>query len=244
MKIAAVSYINTLPFIYGIENSNIINKIELSTFVPSLCAEKLINNKVDIGLIPVAVIPKLKEYYIISDYCIGARGKVDSVFLFSDLPLSEIKNIILDYQSQSSNNLTKVLAKNYWKITPKFITPHENYISEIKGATAGVVIGNRALEDKSKYKYVYDLAYEWETFTGNPFVFALWVSNKKINEGFVNEFNEALQLGIENIDNLKNTTDYLSDIEFNNYLTKSIDYNFDLGKKESLDMFLNFIKYL
>lgn len=244
MKIAAVSYINTLPFIYGIENSNLINSVEISTHIPSVCAEKLLTNEVDIGLIPVAILPKLKEYHIISDYCIGAKNKVDSVFLFSSVPLNNIENIILDYQSQSSNNLTKVLSKNYWKITPKFIDAHKNYQSEIKQTTAGVVIGNRALKDRHRYKYVYDLAYEWQQFTNKPFVFALWVSNKKIDDNFINSFNTALKFGVQNIDNLNNKTDYLSDKEFNNYLTQSIDYNFDNDKKESLKLFLNYLKEL
>ena len=244
MKIAAVSYINTLPFIYGLEESKLINDIELSTYIPSICAEKLINNEVDLGLIPVAVLPKLKEYYIISDYCIGAKNKVDSVFLFSDVPLNKIENIILDYQSQSSNNLTKILCKNYWKTTPKFIDAHENYQSEIKDNTAGVVIGNRALKVKNKYKYVYDLAYEWQQFTGKQFVFALWVSNKKLEQDFINKFNSALKLGINNISNIKNKTNYLTDTEFNNYLTKNIDYIFDSNKKESLNLFLEYLKSL
>jgi len=242
MKIAAVSYINTLPFIYGLEKSNLINNIELSTYIPSICGEKLINNEVDLGLIPVAILPKLKEYYIVSEYCIGAKDKVDSVFLFSDVPLNKIKNIILDYQSQSSNNLTKVLCKNYWKITPKFINAHDNYQAEIIDNTAGIVIGNRALKDKNKYKYVYDLAYEWKQFTGKQFVFALWVSNKKLNESFINKFNNALKLGINNINVLKNNTSYLTDAEFNNYLTKNIDYIFDSNKKESLNLFLEYLK--
>jgi len=243
MKIAAVSYINTLPFLYGINNSELKNKVDLKTYIPSECAEKLINNEVDLGLIPVAVIPKLKEYYIISDYCIGAKNKVDSVFLFSDVPLNKIENIILDYQSQSSNNLTKVLCKNYWKITPNFIDAHKNYQSEIEETTAGVVIGNRALKDKHKYKYVYDLAFEWQQFTGKPFVFALWVSNKKLSPNFINDFNKALELGVNSISKLKNPTDYLSNTEFNNYLTKSIDYNYNSDKEISLKLFLEYISH-
>jgi len=244
MKIAAVSYINTLPFLYGIEKHKFKTKFELQTYIPSICAEKLIKKEVSLGLIPVAVIPKLKEYYIISNYCIGAKNKVDSVFLFSDVSLNNIENIILDYQSQSSNNLTKILSKNYWKISPNFISAHKNYQAEITNTTAGVVIGNRALQNKNKHKYVYDLAYEWKKFTGKPFVFALWISNKKLSENFIAEFNSALKFGINNIDKLKNTTNYLSDTEFNNYLTQSIDYKFNKDKIESLNLFLKYINSL
>ena len=105
IKISAVSYLNSKPFIYGLHHSNLFNEIELSQDIPSVCAQKFIDEKVDIGLIPITVIPKLKEYYIISDYCIGAVGKVSSVMLYSDVPLNAIKNILLDYQSLTSVTL-------------------------------------------------------------------------------------------------------------------------------------------
>jgi len=120
IKISAVSYTNTLPFIYGIENSKIINHIELSKDIPSVCAQKLLENKVDLGLIPVVILPKLNHYEIISDYCIGASGPVKSVILASFKPLNEIKTIFLDYHSRSSVMLTRILANKFWKINVKW----------------------------------------------------------------------------------------------------------------------------
>ena len=102
IKVSCVSYLNSQPFIYGLKNNSIINEIELSLDVPSVCAEKILSGKADIGLIPVAVIPQLKESHIISDYCIGADGKVETVLLLSDVPLEKIKSILLDYQSRTS----------------------------------------------------------------------------------------------------------------------------------------------
>src|SRR5437867_12268285 len=87
IKVSCVSYLNSQPFIYGLKNNSIINEIDLSLDVPSVCAEKLRSGSVDIGLVPVAVIPQLKESHIISDYCIGADGKVETVLLLSDVPL-------------------------------------------------------------------------------------------------------------------------------------------------------------
>ncbi|MDC0204784.1 hypothetical protein OAJ65_03205, partial [Flavobacteriales bacterium] len=61
IKISAVSYLNTIPFIYGLRNSLIFDQIELFLDYPSLCADKLLKGQVDIGLVPVAVIPKLQH---------------------------------------------------------------------------------------------------------------------------------------------------------------------------------------
>src|SRR4051812_36736309 len=122
IKISIVSYLNSKPFVYGIEHSDLLNEIDLQQDIPSVCAQKLIDGKVDIGLIPVAVLPLLKEKYIISDYCIGAVGKVASVMLYSDVPLDRISSVLLDYQSRTSVTLVKVLAKNFWKISPEWIS--------------------------------------------------------------------------------------------------------------------------
>ena len=107
VKISVVSYLNSKPFIYGLKHSELINNVELSLDIPSDCARKLLNGEVDLGLIPIAVIPKLKEHYIISDYCIGAEGKVTSVMMYSEVPLQEISTILLDYQSRTSVTLAR-----------------------------------------------------------------------------------------------------------------------------------------
>ncbi|MEO8795423.1 MAG: MqnA/MqnD/SBP family protein, partial [Daejeonella sp.] len=121
IKISAVSYTNTKPFVYGITNSPIIDKVDLSLDIPSTCANKLIDNQVDIGLVPVAALLRIPNYQIITDYCIGADGPVHSVFIFSEKPIAEIKTIRLDEQSRTSNNLALVLLKNYWKSSPEIV---------------------------------------------------------------------------------------------------------------------------
>jgi chorismate dehydratase len=111
IRISAVKYANTYPFIYGLTESGFDKKIILETDHPADCAAKLIKGNVDIGLIPVASLPKLKEYHIISDYCIGANGNVRTVLLLSNCQFEEIETIYLDYRSRSSVVLSKYLQK-------------------------------------------------------------------------------------------------------------------------------------
>ena len=129
IRISAVKYANTYPFIYGITESGFDKKVMLEMDYPAQCAEKLISGKVDIGLIPIAVLPQIKEYHIITDYCLGAYGKVRTVLLLSNCPFTEIKTINLDYRSRSSVNLAKILAKNFWKKEFKWVnTPHHSIL--------------------------------------------------------------------------------------------------------------------
>ena len=85
------------------------DEIDLVIDYPANVAKLLVENKIDIGLIPVAAIPLLREHYIISDYCIGCDGEVASVCLFSQVPINEIETILLDYQSKTSVALLQLL---------------------------------------------------------------------------------------------------------------------------------------
>lgn len=67
----------------------------------------LLNNEIDLGLIPVAVIPDLPSCHIIGEHCIGAEGEIASVALFSEVPMAEVETIYLDYQSRTSVELLK-----------------------------------------------------------------------------------------------------------------------------------------
>ena len=126
-KVSVVSYLNTFPFIYGLRESGLDKKMDMSLDIPSVCAEKLIANKVDVGLVPVVALKQLEDAHIFSDFCIGANGVVETVCLFSDVPIDRIENIFLDYQSKTSVELLRVLLKEYWRVSPKLTEANENY---------------------------------------------------------------------------------------------------------------------
>jgi chorismate dehydratase len=238
IKVGAVSYLNTKPLIYGFEQGMMKEGIDLLIDYPSNIARKLLTNEIDIGLVPVAVLPLMKEYHILSDYCIGCDGEVASVCLFSDVPLHEIKTILLDYQSNTSVALIKILLKEHWKIIPELIAAEKDFEQNITGATAGLVIGDRAFEQRLKSKYVYDLGAAWKAMTGLPFVFAVWVSNKNLNADFTAAFNAATQYGLTH---LKEIVSLNACTPFNlfEYYTQFISYTLDTRKKESLKKFLS-----
>lgn len=246
VKISCVNYLNSTPFIYGLNNSSFLSKNAIINFdIPSVCAEKLISEQVDIGLVPVAIIPKLKHAQIISDYCISADGDVHSVLLLSEVPLHEIKTILLDFHSRTSVNLAKVLAKNYWNISVEWKAANDNFLNEVKNTTATVLIGDRTFGVHNNYKYVYDLAGEWKKFTDLPFVFAAWVTNKKIEPNFITEFNRALQIGLNNLENLiPEKQKEFPHYDVKKYLTHYIQYNLNESKHKAIELFLSYIKQL
>ena len=244
IKISAVSYTNTKPFLYGLQHTDIINKIDLSLDIPSDCAQKLIDNKVDIGLIPVAAALNIPNWQIVSDYCIGANGPVNSVFIFSNCEIQDIKALQLDPQSRSSNNLARVLLKNHWQVSPELITEDRNYSLSIDKTTAFVQIGDRTFGKAGNYPYVYDLAEEWQRFTGLPFVFAAWIANKHIPVEFITEFNNSLKYGLDHRTQLFAELPTHPDFDVQDYLMHKIDFELNDAKKQALFLFLDYVKAL
>ena len=241
IKVGAVSYLNTKPLLYGIKRDEALkNEIDLIEEYPAKIAGMLVEGSIDVGLVPVAIIPKLSEWHIVSDYCIGAEGNVASVCLFSDVPIEKIERVLLDYQSRTSVNLCKVLLKHYWQITPVIEDANEGYQREIKGTTAGVVIGDRALKQRSVSKYVYDLAGEWKAMTGLPFVFAAWIANKKLPVKFIETFNKANAVGLQNLDAViaENVFDAY---DLRTYYTKNISFQLTPQKREGMKQFLQLL---
>ena len=97
VKVGAVSYLNTKPLVYAFEQGVMDSLLEITFDYPSKVAQKLQQNEIDLGLVPVAVIPKIENAQIVSDFCIATDGEVASVCLFSDVPLHQIESILLDY---------------------------------------------------------------------------------------------------------------------------------------------------
>ena len=240
LKISAVSYLNTIPFILGLKQSELINTIDLQLDYPSICADKLINGIVDLALVPVVVIPKLKHPYIISDYCIGANGAVDTVCLYSDVPIDKIESIGLDYQSRTSVALLKILLKEYWLLNPELKKSDIGFEDNIKGKHAALVIGDRAFTLNAKHKFIYDLSAIWKEMTGLPFVFAAWVSNTKLPQDFINMFNKALEKGLGNIDKALalESESYPNCESPEDYLNNKISYSLDAEKQKGMELFL------
>jgi chorismate dehydratase len=243
IKVSIISYLNTSPFVYGLKRSEIIDYIDLQYNTPAECAAKLLNKDADIGIVPAAVVPSIPDKRIISDYCIGASGSVRSVVICSNQPISEIKNLYLDFESRTSVLLAQILLEEYWKI--KVTTIQLNSLDDIdpyRKDSAYVLIGDKVFDYENKFTHKLDLALAWKEFTGLPFVFAAWTAVTPLSDDFILLFNKALSTGLANIpaavNEHKHTLNYQDAIK---YLTENIDYNFDFAKHKALVEFWNMV---
>lgn len=238
VRVGAVSYLNTRPLVYGFEQGMMHDAIELVSDYPAKIADRLLKDEIDVGLVPVAILPRLQDSYIISDFCIGCSGPVASVCIFSEVPIDRIETLYLDYQSRSSVALTRILFRDYWKIAPRVVDAPQNFTSLVKGTTAALIIGDRALKQRALSSFVYDLGEAWIDHTGLPFVFAAWISNKKLDENFIRDFNHANAEGFKNIDRIIQANPFPW-YDLHEYYTKNIDYKLDEKKKQGLKTFVS-----
>lgn len=244
IRVASVSYLNAKPMLYGIRHHAIGSEITLVVDYPAKIAQMLINDEVDVGLIPVAATAKLDEWHVVGDYCIGSEGAVASVCIFSEVPMEEIETVLLDYQSRTSVNLARILLKEYWKKEVRLVDASgEDYRKQIRGTTAGVVIGDRALEQRLHSSYIYDLGQAWKEHTGLPFVFAAWIANKKLPEAFEQKFNEANRQGLLQIEQVVAENPY-SVYDLKAYYTRCISFELTEQKKKGMTLFLEKLRNL
>lgn len=239
VSVSVLSNTNALPFVYGILHSDMIGRIELSLeSPPAACADKLVKGDVDIALMPVIEIARLPYNEIISNYCIGSNGPVKTVLLVSNTAIDKLKGIYLDTHSRTSIALAKILAEKFWRIEPEWIeTSHDYNFQNIPQGYGAIVIGDQNFN--YRFKYSIDLAEAWRDYTNLPFVFGCWVSPKKIDRRFQEDFDNALKYGVNHLDEAVRMHQKLNfPHEFIlNYLTDNISYHMNEQKIKAIQLF-------
>lgn len=232
MKTVIVGYLNTLPFIQGLEHFG----IDMVRAHPAECAKILHEGEVDVGLIPVGALQNDQHYYWLKDYGITCNGEVRTVCLFGERPIEEWDKVILDYQSKTSVLLTEILLKEYWGISPEYLQGQEGYERQISKNTGGLIIGDRVFEYENEFPYKYDLGTVWKSLTGLPFVFAIWVALKPLNSEKKERLVKALEYGMKNF-TIPDSMSKLP-VNFSDYFKKHIEYHIGISKQKALHSFL------
>lgn len=238
-KIAAISYLNTIPFIYGIRHEGNF-RADLSLSTPADCVKSFIEGEADIALLSSAVVPSLKGAEIITDYCIGASGAVRTVVVVGNTPISKVRRIWLDSHSRTSVQLVGWLAANRWKIAPEWLLLDDySLLDRPQEGDAFLLIGDKVFENEGRFAYSYDLAEEWKAQTHMPFAFAVWVGRKGLPYEIHDALQHALTFGIEHTYEAIVESPYADRPYAYDYLTRNIDYVFNADKHRALEKFWN-----
>jgi chorismate dehydratase len=236
-KIAALSYLNTTPFIYGIRHEGNF-EADLLLTPPSETLVNFVEGKADIALLSTAAVPSLVGAEIVTDYCIGASSAVRTVVVVGNTPISRVRRIWLDAHSRTSVQLAGYLAAHRWHIAPEWLHMSDYSVMEQpQEGDAFMIIGDKVFDYENRYAYSYDLAEEWIAQTSLPFAFAVWVSRKGVPYSVHDALQRALTFGVEHIYEALLDSPYAEREYAYEYLTRNIDYLFDEQKHRALKKF-------
>jgi chorismate dehydratase len=134
--------------------------------------------------------------------------------------------------------------KELYKLPVEFVAAdNDQELLDFNEDSASLIIGDRALRLNGKTSYRYDLAAAWKEMTGLPFVFAVWVSKKNMPAEFIQAFDEAVGLGVNNLDQVVADIGFI-DIDLETYYKKNISYAFDEQKKKGMELYLAKVRQL
>jgi len=196
LRIGRIPYANLFPIFYYLDRQRTRSDYRFIKGVPSKLNRMLREGKLDIS--PSSSVEYLRnkdKYRILPCFSISSSGPIESILLFSTLPLEELggKTIAVSSESDTSVALLKIILNEFLSLKCKFKTVKLQTVkSGLSSFPAFLLIGDRAMKEARKIQthdplpmtpypsvYTYDLAELWHKHTGLPFVFALWIVRKE-----------------------------------------------------------------
>lgn len=187
LRVAAINFLNPAPLMWDFEHPPLAARLakhySLHYTQPSRCADELLSSRADLGLIPIASLTSALA--IVPGCAIASLDHVRSILLIVKDPhtLSTIQTVAADTASRSSLAYAEILFRKFSGNQPQFIPAPADPIAMLREADAAILIGDPALlalESRAAVEAAagpcqwIDLAHEWRSRTGLPWVAAVW----------------------------------------------------------------------
>ncbi len=220
VRLGVIDYLNVRPVYDWIlrreQMAGGLAGIETVSDVPSAMNRALASGAVDISNVSsFAFGEHAGEWLLIPGLSVAAHGRVDSVLLFSwhqDWRDLQGAPIALTDHSATSIELVRLLCERRYSVRPRFTTTAPNLDTMLASHDAALLIGDIALVERHARRevagrgvpYVFDLAAEWQAWTGLPFVFAVWAARAQRvdavrRSGVVDLLRLSTRRGLDNI---------------------------------------------
>ncbi len=247
----AVSYLNTVPLVWGMLHSpdpQLREAFDLRFALPSDCAAQLASGAADIGIVPVIEMARQKLDYF-RGTGIACHGPVRSILLISKVPISRIKTLAVDAASRTSVMLARVILAEKFGVEARLIARPADLAAMLGEADGALIIGDPALRlDPATLPFeTLDLGGEWTSMTGLPMVFAVWGHTKEfrrketIQDRYAQVFLESCRYGLDHAADIARlegpARGFAEDLALR-YITHHIVY--ELGEKDyqGLDLYV------
>lgn len=242
-SVCAVSFLNTVPLVWGMLHGEQQGLFDLSFCLPSECAERLADGRADVGIVPVMEMAR-QGLDIVPGTGIACRGPVRSILLISKVPFERVRTLAADSSSRTSVELARIILARRFGAAPVLTRHAPDWQSMLAAHDACLVIGDPALRiDPAQLPYAcLDLGAEWLSLTGLPMVFAVWAGRgaRQVRAG---DFEASYRFGAARIGEIaaaEHARRAISRELAYSYLTENI--KFIIGPEESagLQRFLEF----
>ena len=158
LRVAAVSYLNSVPLVWGLVHGPHRDLFQVDFILPSECADALRDGKADAGIIPSIEYQRIPGLKIVPGLSVSSSGPVRSVLLISRVPAGEIRSVALDTSSRTSVSLVQILFRRHYKVAPRFAPHPPDLQAMLQKHDAALMIGDPALATDFPGLRVYDLA--------------------------------------------------------------------------------------
>ena len=241
LRVGAVPFLNTRPLVRHLDTVG-PPPVKLILEVPSILTEMMGNDKLDVALMPSIEYFRGKNYLILPDISISADGPVQSVMIFSKVPVEQIRSLALDETSRTSATLAKILLKRKLDSLPTFTQCASGSTLDDISTDAMMLIGDAAMAFRSKEPpFFIDLGEEWKKQTGLPFVYAMWVARSGVElDAFPSRLLKARNDGLLDLDNIAIHASRelgLDEEVCVNYLKNIMCYGLGAREIEALELF-------
>ena len=243
-KVAAVSYLNTVPLVWGALHGPQRDDMQLEFRVPSECADMLRSGVASIGILPVIEIAR-QGLEIFPGTGIACHGPVRSILLISKVPFNQIRRLSCDRGSRTSVMLARLILRERFGVEPEFLPPAAPLLGGmLLSADAALVIGDPALElqpEKLGYEWL-DLGEQWVQMTGLPMVFAMWAGPADwVTPALEKSFRDSLEFGLTHLERIVEQEAInrpFTEAVIRDYLTKNIVFRLGAKDYEGMRTFL------
>jgi chorismate dehydratase len=245
LRVGIVHYLNSWPLAWSFLAGPVPVGTEAIYLSPSRVADGLAAGELDVGLIPAAELQRIPGLSVVPGLCIASQHEVKSVLLVSRVPPAEIRTVALDESSRTSAVLVQLLLAERHGVRPEVAPFRPDLPAMLATADAALLIGDPALRVDRTGLHVVDLAAEWRSLTGLPFVFAVWATAAGVEHGAAATglpalFAGSLAVAERDIDRLVAAAAAevgLPAAEVRTYFTEHLSYRLGETERASLEEF-------
>jgi len=203
IRLGRIGYLNVLPLHYPLETGVLKGDFELVSGPPAELNQLMDQGRLDLsGCSCIEYARHPEKYLIVPDLAIGSRGPVQSVLLLCRTSPEDLhgKTILVSAQTHTSAALVDLLLKRHVGVAPRYQTGDATaLLAAGERPEAILCIGDEALNLRGHPDYPgrMDLGDAWRQWTGQPFIFGLWIASRETVRARRQEIQTGARLLIE-----------------------------------------------